>query len=394
MIRRLRWQAQVVISITLLLLACSRGFTQQKTESNKGLEKKITLAVQAISLEEVLQELSKQTQFYFIYNASSVDATSKTFAVAFHQQTLASVLKSLEDKMNVTFRVEGKYVIVKKSLTRETATSSGITISPAPTKHVNSALSTFASAGSTSVATRTMREYPFTISYETLQRNLLHLNYNFPIVDTSVIKIQSMLHITNPKRVRQLFTSIRMIANEYSGGIEIHAGIPSLYAVVNGGLMTEGYFRYGYGLGTAIPLKNNFTFKPLYTFATVREKQDVVVDEYANIVIADGLKLTGRHHQLKFIFQYELSRRVHIHAGPTFNFLKTLYSYQKPPSTVIYDVVSGNAGSVPVNQGYNTPTLWMRQTVFVASAPADSYTFKSWTGFEAGISYLIKFQRH
>jgi hypothetical protein len=251
---------------------------------------------------------------------------------------------------------------------------------------------TFASATPhPSFKKRTQREYPFAIPYQTLQKNLLQCHSDLSVIDTSALKKYAPLQITNPRRFPQLFTSIRMVANEYSGGVEIHAGIPSLYAVINGGLMKEGYFRYGYGLGTSVNLKSRLTFQPIYTFATLKQKQDYVVDNITNLIIADGLKLTGYHHQLKFIFQYKLSSRVQVHLGPTFNFLKTHFAYEQA-KTLLYDVATVVAS--PTNQRYTAPSRGVRRSILVVNTPADGYSLKSWSGFEAGISYLIKFPRH
>lgn len=271
--------------------------------------------------------------------------------------------------------------------------STRATVNPPPTfNRASRNVATFASAEPIqSFQKRTIREYPFTIPYHTLQKNLLECPSDLSGIDTSTFK-KHPLQITNPRRIPQFFTSIRMIANEYSGGVEIHAGIPSLYAVLNGGLMKDGYFRYGYGLGTSINIKSNLTFQPIYTFATLKREEDYVLDYAANIVIADGLKLTGYHHQLKFIFQYKLSPRVRVHLGPTFNFLKTNYAYEQA-KTLLYDVTTVVA-SPPINQRYAAPTVGIRRSVYVVSAPADGYSLKSWSGFEAGISYLIKFPRH
>src|SRR5687768_14002196 len=111
MARRLRWKEKVVISILSMLLVCTNGLAQH----SPALEKRVTLKGDAISFEEVLRQLSVQTRLYFIYNSNTITA-NKSIAINFRQQTLATVLTSLEEEMNVTFRVEGKYIIVKKGL--------------------------------------------------------------------------------------------------------------------------------------------------------------------------------------------------------------------------------------------------------------------------------------
>jgi hypothetical protein len=391
MVIRLRWEEKVVASILIALFIFSNGVCQEHASANALLHKKITVKETTLSFEQVLQRLSSQTKLYFIYSSNTV-AANKPVTVDFNQKPLKDVFKSLENQMNVSFRTEGNYVIVKKgSVAKELSAKTAMNSVPS-FNHASRNVTTFASAAPhQSFQKRTPREYSFAIPYQTLQKNLLQCRSDLSVIDTSAFKKYTPLQITNPRRFTQVFTSIRMIANEYSGGVEIHAGIPALYAVINGGLMKEGYFRYGYGLGTSINLKPRLTFQPIYTFATLKQKQDYVVDHVTNLVIADGLKLTGYHHQLKFILQYKLSSRVRVHVGPTFNFLKTNYAYTQA-KRLLYDVTTVVAS--PTNQRYTAPSVGVRRSIYIVNDPADGYSVKSWSGFEAGISYLIKFPRH
>jgi hypothetical protein len=390
MITHLRWKEKVAASILSMLFIFSNGVCQEHTAGEAVLQKKIILKKSILPFAEVLHQLSSQTKLYFIYSSTTVIA-DKLVTVDFNHKPLKDVFTALENQMNVSFRREGNYVIVKKGLTSKESSTSTATNAGATFNRTSRNVATFASAAPLqSFQKRTLREYPFAIPYQTLQKNLLQCRSDLSI-DTSAFKKNAPLQITNPRRFPQLFTSIGMIANEYSGGVEIHAGIPSLYAVLNAGLMKEGYFRYGYGIGTSINLKPKFTFQPIYTFATLRQKRDYFIGDAANFVIADGLKLTGYHHQLKFILRYQLSSRVKVHVGPTFNFLKTYYTYEQA-KTLRTDVVAGVTSQA--NQGYVAPSLGVRRSIYIFNAPLDGYSVKSWSGFEAGISYLIKFPRH
>jgi len=222
-----------------------------------------------------------------------------------------------------------------------------------------------------------------------LQKNLLLCPSTFFSKDSLGFKKYYPLAITNPHPRRYGFTAIRFIANDYSGGIEIHMGMPSLYGVVNAGLMAEGYLRNGFGVGTSIPIKQVLSLNPIYTFATLKREEDFVMDEALNITIPDGLKLTGRHHQLKLMLQFPASKKIMFYAGPSFNFLKTSYNY-KEVEVILSGVRIGNAGQ---SQEYPTYVNPSQGTMFksIYYSPKDFTTTKFWVGFEVGASYQIKF---
>ena len=173
-----------------------------------------------------------------------------------------------------------------------------------------------------------------------LKKNLLNLSSEFRGIDTSDIQKYFPLKITTPRPGRQLFASFGLIANEYSGGAEVRVGIPSLYAVANAGIMREGYFRFGYGIGTAIPITTRVSLNPIYTFGTLSKRQDYVLDESINLIMPDGLKFKGKHHQMKFLLQVQLSKRITLHGGPTINLLNASFTYNKGPIQVTQVVTS------------------------------------------------------
>ena len=399
MITHLQWRVKVASSIFIVcVFAMQTAFSQS---ASRDVFQKITITGEALSFEEILRQLTSQTKLYFIYSSNSVEP-NKRVSLNLNKRPLAEALEILGGLMDLTFRKEGDYVVVKKTaLDQAILPGNRASFSKQPAEHSNSK-KTFsdnkhsADAGH-ALARKAIKIFedmqPISIPSDILRRNLLHCPSTFSAVDTSAFKKYSLLTMTNPHPQRYAFTSIRLIANEYSGGVEIHMGIPALYAVLNAGLMVEGYFRNGYGLGTSILIKPKFSINPIYTFATLRQKQDYVVDEKLNVVIRDGLKLTGRHHQLKFMFQYQASKRFTIHGGPTFNFLKTSYSFPNPEVFSSKIVVVGNPQSTggPTSVAPARPGM-LRYSYTYSSTP-NQYTLKSWTGFEAGVSYLIKFPR-
>jgi hypothetical protein len=358
--------------------------------SKDSFHKSITIKRQNISFEDVLHQLSTQTKLYFIYSSNSVEL-HKLLSLSIEQLPLPEVLEKLSRIMHVTFRREGHYVIVKAtSELKRNGPDEQVLLVQDPKSSTKSTVSKVANLpiGKTTKAIREIDHRLF-IPHNLLKKNLLNCESGFIGLDTAIVKKYFPLNITNPRPKRLVFTSFGLLVNEYSGGVEIHVGLPSLYAVANAGVMRDGYFRNGFGLGTSIPVKPMVTLNPIYTFATLRDKQDYVIDNSLNLVLKDGLKLVGKHHQLKFLFQVQVSKRIRMHVGPSFNFLKTSYTYQK--DKVLYsDIVTS---SVPASSSgyYVRPAQSVIIRSIYYSPPSDYVTSKSWVGFEAGISYSIKF---
>lgn len=385
MIVHSQWRVKVAISLVFFLAMYG---VKAQSVSETPHQKPVTITGQNISFEEVLRHLSAQTKLYFIYSSNSVEL-QKSLSVAFDHSPLHEVFKTLGAVMHLTFRIEGKYVVVKTM--HEVQSAKPDQKSWVEKKQEYAIAITHAeepvSADVKKIHPEIDRE--LFIPSDLLKKNLMNCTAHFTGIDSTHIRDYFPLAVTNPRPNRIAFTSFGLIANEYSGGLEIRAGLPYLYGVFTAGLMRDGYFRNGFGIGTTIRMKSMITLNPIYTFATLKQKQDQVIDEGLNLVVKDGLKMVGKHHQIKFLFQIQASKRLAIHVGPTFNFLKTSYTYQK--GELFYsDVIAISVPSSSPGYYVNPYQVGIMRT-FYYSSPPDYSTHKSWVGFEAGISYSLKF---
>jgi len=383
-----QWRVKAAISLVFFF---AMQLVEGQSLSKDSFQKKVSIKGQNISFEKVLHQLSGQTKLYFIYSSNSIEL-NKSLTLNMDQSPLNEVLDQLAETMNVTFRREGNYVVVKAATEVRLADQPGKSLlvqnHQAITKSVPQ------------IAVVTVDEQPkkyseiddrLFIPDHLLKKNLLNCTSEFTGIDTSYIQKHFPLKITTPRPGRLLFASFGLIANEYSGGAEVRVGIPSLYAVANAGLMREGYLRYGYGFGTSIPIKPGVSLNPIYTFATLTKRQDYVLDENINLIMPDGLKFKGKHHQMKFLFQVQLSKRITLHVGPTINLVKASYVYNKGPILFTQVITS----YVPASNYYYEPPAQVRIVRSVYYLPPPDYsTLKSWVGFEGGISYSIKFPGH
>ena len=385
MIVHSQWRVKAAISVVFF-------FTMHLVEGqsiSKDSFRKISIKGQDLSFESVLDQLSEQSKLYFIYSSNSVEL-NKSLSLNLDQRPLYEVLDQLAAIMNLTFRREGNYVVVKaatevKALGQSEKSFVAQKLPPTPKSVPQIAVVTEVQQKKYSKI-----DDRLFIPDHLLKKNLLNLTSQFAGIDTSCIQKYFPLKMTTPRPGRQLFASFGLIANEYSGGVEVRVGIPSLYAVANAGLMREGYFRYGFGVGTAIPVTTRVSLNPIYTFATLSKRQDYVLDENINLIMPGGLKFRGKHHQMKFLLQVQLSKRITLHGGPTINLLNASYIYNKGPIVVTQVITS----YVPAPNYYYEPPSQVRIVRSVYYLPPPDYSMlKSWVGVEGGISYSIKFSR-
>jgi hypothetical protein len=387
MIVHSQWRVKAAISVVFFF---TMHLVEGQSISRDSFQKKISIRGQDLSFENVLNLLSEQTKLYFIYSSNSVEL-NKSVSLNLDQRPLYAVLDQLAEVMNVTFRREGNYVVVKAATEVKPFDQSGrshlVQKLPPVRKSVPQIAVVAVDAPQKKYSEIDDRLF---IPDYLLKQNLLNCTSEFKGIDSSYIPKYFPLKITTPRPGRQLFASFGLIANEYSGGVEVRVGIPSLYAVANAGVMREGYFRYGYGIGTSLPVAARVTLNPIYTFATLGKRQDYVLDENINLIMSDGLKFTGKHHQMKFLLQVKLSKRITLHAGPTINLLKASYTYDKNPIVLTQVLTS----YVPAPNYYYEPPSQVRIVRSVYYLPPPDYsTLKSWVGVEGGISYSIKFPR-
>ncbi len=383
---RIHSQWRVKAAISLVFVVAVHLATAQSI-SKESFQRTVSLKGNRISFEEVLRQLSKQSKLYFIYSSSAIEL-KKSLSFNVHQRPMYEVLETLAESMHLSFRREGNYVVVKP------IHEAGIV---APRQNIQSQKTQPTKKIAYSAAAMPLinrkdsyREMEFKLSIpgHLLKENLLLCKTSFTGIDSTSIRNYFPLKITNPRPRRYVYSSLGLMINEYSGGVEMQVGLPALYAVLNAGLMREGYFRAGYGLGTAIPLKPMITINPIYTYAALNRKEDYVIDQNSNLVMKDGIKVKGRHHQVKFLIQMRPSEHIRLHVGPTFNFLKTSFAYQK--GEIFYtDIATSNQTNGYIGYSVNSSQVRIIRSVY--STPSDYSTSKWWVGIEAGISYSIKF---
>ena len=184
--------------------------------------------------------------------------------------------------MNLTFRYEGKYVIIKKS--ELVAQKPEIKIFSPP------------------IASATISSSSL-INEVSQQKYVEYLSSIAPFPGLSPVEVKAPqliplkpLEIITPKGImhKQWFVAGGMIANGYTnGGAEIRAGLKPLYGVINFGLLNKGRYRMGYGLGTAASVTDKVSVNLIYNFGKILGPNNIaMIRENSHFVSEKAIPLT------------------------------------------------------------------------------------------------------
>jgi len=94
----------IAFLITLFQLQAKESYAQKT---------KISLSLENVSLEKVFNEIESQTEFKFLYNYNDANF-DKTISIKAKKEQVTTILEKLLKGTNVTFRVLGKQIVLKK----------------------------------------------------------------------------------------------------------------------------------------------------------------------------------------------------------------------------------------------------------------------------------------
>jgi hypothetical protein len=374
MTARSELKVKVALGISSVILFLVLSFPLHAQTPDDPLQRNVTIIGSNMHFEDVLQQLTLQTKLHFIYSSSIVNLEKPVTLIA-RQQSLNSVLNELSSQMNVSFKRQGDYFVVKRTIAK-----SNFTIVQPKLANSEDLEDEEAAIEESNLQASRLGPFSYT-SYENDRdaeitkdlfnfRDRLKLKY-YPLSPTVSI---------NSPRQKHWFASAGLFINDYGAGVELQGGIQLLHAVVNASALGDGVYRFGYGLGTGISLKPGVTANLAYTFASLnREEIDTWHNQY---------QTTSHHHLIRFMANVSLSTHFSVRFGPTFNILRTSYEYLPEPSSTIA-IRYRQAGT----QQYLSPTQgYSRTTHYQAPiAPMDYETANSWVGFELGVAYGINF---
>ncbi len=315
MVKRLYCRVGVVLSISLAFVLASTSSLKAQFSNYQTTE--VTLACKAVSLESALEKISKKAGVFFIYSSSLLDP-AKTISFAAQNQPLSELLNKIGDELNLSFRYEGKYIILKKSEQ----------IVRSPEVKVFSPVIASADLSANPLIGQPIPSRQFNYS------GILSAVPHFSPVEIKTPELTPLkpLEIIAPKTLlyKQGFASAGLVANGYTnGGAELRGGIKPLYALVNFGFVDKGRYRVGYGLGTAAFVSDKFSFNLIYNFGNVLGRNDVVfIKENNHFLMEKNYTVRMKHNQLKLMLQYDFHPRFYASAGASLICCKRITSFK------------------------------------------------------------------
>ena len=304
------------------------------------------------------------------------------------------MLAVLAKQHRLTFRTEGKYIIVKRASTSSPARVSprkladSIIVSP-PQKPARIA-----------PVNEDHLTFPTALPRKTLYSSLTSYQQPAWVTFTS--------DIVTRKRPLAWFASAGVFANDFTyGGVEFQGGLSRAFIVINAGLLDGVTYRIGYGAGTSLPLHRRWDLQLTYTFARMRGQDNdlsILGHTRNGAIIRDNrVTIALCHQQAKAVFHYRFSSHVALQLGPTFNFVHTRHGQQIITeagswksffvSSVRTDHRMTTREAAPF-QPINKPTPDSTPDRISLSTQISYSTNQFRIGFEVGLSYRIKFSQY
>jgi len=386
----------VLLSLQGLLMLFYLGDARAQSSSGSDLytTRKVSISYQRAYLDEVLQQLSEQAGVYFVYSGHVLEPRVPVVSITANQQPIWHVLQMLGQQLHLTFRAEGKYIIVKKPAVVKT-------VAVVPTRRATSAPA--ATPDEIPAPTAPVREEPLTL-LTSVRSNALYSS----LTRHQQPALLSVADGITQRRSAGWFVSGGIFANDITyGGLEIQGGLRRAFIVVNAGLLEGSRYRIGYGAGTSLSLDRRWDLQLTYTFARMREEDNIKLAGHSwhGAVIRDNsLRIRLRHQQVKAMLHYRLTPRVDLLFGPTLNLIHARYTQRTVTEPMTgrrsFFVSARDEGrplfskeTAPFVPG-NKPEIGYAQ-VLPALYTEDSFSARQVRlGFEAGVSYRINFSGH
>lgn len=381
MTARFELKVKVALGFSKLILLLLLSLSLHAQSSDELLQRNVTIIGRNIDFEDVLEQLTLQTKMRFIYSSSTV-SLNKPVTLMARQQPLKNVLDDISAQMNITFKRQGDYFVVKKDLS---IAKTHFTLAQPKLANSEEIDEDVSALSENSLQASRLNTYSIA-QYDNRDPEVTKDLMNFG--DKLKLKYQPLLqsdHLNTRPKMRW-FASAGVLLNDYSVGLEMQGGIPLVHAIVNVSALGDGMYRLGYGLGTSIPIKPVLSANLAYTFASINRNE---VDSWHN-----NFQASSHHHQIRLMANLTLSNHFSVRIGPTFNLLRTSYQYLPEPGAQVTTIRYRSAPTqqyLSPSQGYSQGSYshYVQHQSF--TTPGDYQTTNSWVGFELGVAYRVNF---
>lgn len=372
--RTIRSKVKAVRSLSAFLLVVLVSF---QSHSQTAPTLKVTYSCSSVRLEKVIEHISKATGLYFVYSSDKISLnTPVTFSVK--DQPVDQVLSLLGKQLNLSFKIHERHVAV--------------TMNEVPLVHISNL----------PTQVKVIKDDNESIEDKSATIDLFaNKNPEFFSLDSDHEKylvqlpqdVNGILHPISTKYLStptnylksNWFMSVGSLVNDYSTGLEFQAGIQKFYAVYAPTWLRGDQFHGAYGAGSSFRLSDNFSLNTAYTFASWKQSQ--TIGNYFGNGPSYTMTSSIQHHQLKFMLQYSLNRKLSFRAGATFNQMNSVNQYKDNTVTGFLEMPYRHRPDY--GKGPDNDFTTFRST----QVPPETTTRTFWVGWEASFSYKINFFR-
>lgn len=382
----------------LLCLAIGSGWAQQVTRATQFGAESIILSGNRLLLGDVLQSLEKQAGVHFVYSSNKVAAQTPITLTA-RRRSLDEILGQLSEQTDLYFRRRGKYVVIKPNPAPTNTVSQDATlVKPSFHPQENPVEDSALKYADATLQTDPYRFDRDEVHREIVLKDLPNATQNLVTYDTSFnYKYQQAVsHIKHKIRVaRPWFASLGLYANDfYISDMEANIGHQYFYGVVNVGIEKDLSYHLNYGAGTSFRISRKISIYPIYTYSHERSLTDYnVIGNSGNVieVVKKAYQETTRHQQVRLVAHWNILYGLDVQAGITYNMVSSDYRLVLPERQ-LRQLKKGHGGSVryqprppeiPADPAGNNSM--MGNTTLPQRYHADD----AWVGFEVGVSYRL-----
>lgn len=111
MVKKIKYQKTIInwsrhIFLLMVVLALSSLFNKTIAQTTQ-----VSLDLKNVTVKEVLQEIEKKTNYYFLYNSELINV-QRIVSVSVKKQSLESILNQLFDKKDVSIAIKDKHIVI------------------------------------------------------------------------------------------------------------------------------------------------------------------------------------------------------------------------------------------------------------------------------------------
>jgi hypothetical protein len=364
--------------ISLLFLSFFGSHAQAPSDQS------ISYSCRATPLETVMNVVSKQSGYDFVYSSSIVDV-SKPVSLTVKNKSIGEVLALIERQADVSFHLYDRHIVIKSN-----PRPAPVEMPQNKRRQMAVIQPTFRVSDSL-LLTSTRKTIPLRMFDSQATQLESHLNKR-------IIELQQLLGANIPHNISKNYVNAINFSNRYNGwyasigtyvgdlasGLEFQAGLKYLYGVFTPRWSAVHGFYGAYGIGNSLQLRGPFAINTMYIFSGYKDSQ--LVHHY-RMGIPDGPDSRhseiNRHHQVKLGLRYSFNENLSLRAGPVFNYQTTVKQVSAVPSN------NTTYGSIEYRPGYGNPNTGLT-TLFYTNT---TRVVDKWIGWDISLQYRINFYK-